>query len=248
LDYKLTIMQFKKKLPIMKKHILRKLFLAVSFLAITSFLFFGCDKKNDKAYLNYYKKGEAYLSQKNNIEAVNYFSKSIESNPNFPHSYVLRANAYIELKEYDKAEKDLQKVIHGNYGEYALDAANYMMFFVYSKQQKRENAFKYLDKSLGGKGEFFKTNPTAIARGYMELYGISLLKEKKFKEAQNVSLKALKYFPDEYHHYVSLAYIEEKYYSNSEKALLYLKKAKELSKGEISQDPEVSLKNLKKMN
>ena len=225
--------------------IIKKLFLCT--LIIFQLLLTGCEKK-EEPYLAYFNKGEDYFYDKNNPKAIEYFDKSIENNNTFPNAYILRANAYTELKEYGKAEKDLQIVINGNYKQYYVDTAYYMMFFVYSKQHNREKAFEYLDKSLSGKGEFFKTNPMSIAKGYMELYEVSLLKDKRFLEAKNVATKALEYFPDEYKHYVSLAYIEEKHHSNSDKALSYLKKAKELSGGEITQDPETSLKNLKKMN
>lgn len=225
----------------------KRAFFLVICIVIQLFLS-SCDRKRDDSYLRYYQKGEIFLNEKKNLNALEYFNKSIKSNPDYFNSYIMRATAYIELKEYSKASNDLKKVINGDYGDYAIGAANYMMFFVYSKQRMRKKAFAYLDKSLGGKGGFFETNPTFIAKGYMDLYGTSLLKERKFKEAQNVFLKALEYFPNEYQHYTSLAYIEEKYYLNSNKALQYLKKAKELSGGKITQDPKVSFENLKSIN
>ena len=86
-----------------------------------------------------------------------------------------------------------------------------------------------------------------LAKGYIELYGISLLKEKRFNEAYKVFLKGVEYFPKYYKNYTSLAYIEEKHFANSDKALRFLKKAKKLSNGKIKQDPTIMLERIKKM-
>ncbi len=74
-----------------------------------------------------------------------------------------------------------------------------------------------------------------------------MLKEKRLEEAYRVFLKGVEYFPEDYSNYTSLAYIEEKHFSNSNKALQFLRKAKKLSNGKIKQDPNIMLERIKKM-
>ena len=195
----------------------------------------------------YYDKGQSLLQEGKNKKAVEYFNKSLEENHKIPESYISRATAYIELNKYDLAKKDLDKVINGNYDQSSKDSATYVMFISLAKQQKHEDAFIYLSKSFKSKNQSFKNKYSDLARGYIDLYGTSLLKKKRFDQAYKVFLKGKEYFPNDYKNYTSLAYIEEKHFLNSKKALELLKTAKNLSNGKIKQDPSVMLERIKKM-
>jgi len=60
--------------------------------------------------LLYYVRGVAYM--KNNLDfAVQDFSVAIQINPSFALAYFARANAYIRLLDYKKAESDLETTI-----------------------------------------------------------------------------------------------------------------------------------------
>jgi|TARA_Y100000389_G_C17469828_1_gene529306 tetratricopeptide (TPR) repeat protein len=195
----------------------------------------------------FYDKGESLLQEGKNKKAVEYFNKSLKQNYKLPESYISRATAYIELGKYSLAEKDLNKVINGSYDQELKDSANYVMFISFAKQKKRAKAFEYLGKSYTSSAKSFKDKYSNLAQGYIELYGTSLLKEKRLEEAYRVFLKGVEYFPEDYSNYTSLAYIEEKHFSNSNKALQFLRKAKKLSNGKIKQDPNIMLERIKKM-
>ena len=206
----------------------------------------ACDSVGDQEYLKYYDKGQKSIDSLKIERAVGYLNKSIELNPNFNKSYLLRASAYIEQGEYEKAEKDLDKVLNGKPSDYDLDAANYIKFSFYSKQKNRQKAFEYLDKAFGAKREFSRIHSNGLAKGYIEFYSESLIKNQNLKEAEKVLLKATDYFSDYYPYYSFLAYIAERYHQDDKMAIFYLEKARELSNGKITQDPKDTLKNIKK--
>ena len=63
---------------------------------------------HEQTYLDHYKKGLLCLYQKNHLEAIEYFSRSLAINPDYALAYEYRAEAYIWVGEKDKALADIE--------------------------------------------------------------------------------------------------------------------------------------------
>lgn len=65
-------------------------------------------------YLDYYEHGEFALRVGKWERAIDWFTKSIQDNPNFFVAYHNRAVAYSKMGEYDKSIEDLKKAVQLN--------------------------------------------------------------------------------------------------------------------------------------
>jgi tetratricopeptide (TPR) repeat protein len=65
-------------------------------------------------YLDYYEQGEFALQVQKHDRAIEFFTKSIQDNPNFFVAYHNRAIAYSRKGEYDKSIQDLKKATQLN--------------------------------------------------------------------------------------------------------------------------------------
>jgi tetratricopeptide (TPR) repeat protein len=65
-------------------------------------------------YLDYYEHGEFALRVGKWQSAIDWFTKSIQDNPNFFVAYHNRAVAYSKVGEYDKSIEDLKKAVQLN--------------------------------------------------------------------------------------------------------------------------------------
>ena len=65
-------------------------------------------------YLDYYEQGEFALRVEKWDRAIEFFTKSIQENPNFFVAYHYRAIAYSKKGEYDKSIQDLKKATQLN--------------------------------------------------------------------------------------------------------------------------------------
>ncbi len=213
-------------------------------LVLTQLFVISCNKSDDE-YLTYYKKGQDSLEKKQNLDAVEYFNKAIESNPNHIDSYQSQAFSYIELRKYNEAEKILKIAISKSVDDKQKSSIYYGMFVLYSRQAKFDKAFEYLQKSL----DAFRSNKEhndQLSKDFIRLYSEDLISRGEIDKSYNVLLKSSQYYPDEYFSYAGLSYIEEKYYKNKDKAEKYLKKAKELGKDKIVRDQNLSLEIIRK--
>jgi tetratricopeptide (TPR) repeat protein len=89
--------------------------------------------------------GYVELKDENAEEALDPFDMAIEKNPDFEAAYRFRASAYAMLKEFDKAEKDVNKAIELD-EEYA--DAYYERAFIRKSQYKWDEAITDCDKVL----------------------------------------------------------------------------------------------------
>ena len=65
-------------------------------------------------YLDYYEHGEFALRVGRWDRSIEWFTKSIQDNPNFFVAYHNRAVAYSKVGEYDKSIEDLKKAVQLN--------------------------------------------------------------------------------------------------------------------------------------
>jgi len=83
---------------------------SIVFLVIVIFLFLACNQEVEHLELGHKK----LYKEKNYSDAVTEFTKYIEKHPDDDRGYHLRGEAYLRLKEYRKAEKDLEKALELN--------------------------------------------------------------------------------------------------------------------------------------
>jgi tetratricopeptide (TPR) repeat protein len=200
-------------------------------LLVLQLFLIGCE--DSAPHIKLVEKGKSYIYESKDEKALQYFNESIAKNSKYPDAYIYRAYAYIGLKKYDKAKKDLKWVLSKKYNKTATDSANYLMFILHQTQKKYDKAYVYLTKLLDSDEQFIKeskSNSPAIVNSYLEFYGVLLLKKNRFKESRDVFLKRSKYFPDNFQNYFMLAYIEEEHLGNEQKAIEYLRKVKGLKK------------------
>ncbi len=89
-----------------------KLIIISATLIVTTLTFFSAAIAED--YLDYYEQGEFALRVEKWDRAIDFFSKSINDNPNFFVAYHNRAIAYSKKGEYDKSIADLRKAVQLN--------------------------------------------------------------------------------------------------------------------------------------
>ena len=58
-----------------------------------------------------YEQGGKLLKAGRYEEAIGFFNKALDANPNFIGTYINRGNCYYQLKQYPKAIEDYQKAI-----------------------------------------------------------------------------------------------------------------------------------------
>lgn len=92
--------------------------------------------------LHYYIRGVDYMKDKLDF-AVQDFTRAIEINPSFALAYFARANTYIRLLDYKKAESDLETTL---VLEPDMQWAYIDLSYVYTRQGKRDLSLKMIDK------------------------------------------------------------------------------------------------------
>lgn len=60
---------------------------------------------------DYIMTGKSYMTQWDFHQAVFFFSKAIDENPEHPKAYVYRSKAYLMLNRYPEAKQDYQKAL-----------------------------------------------------------------------------------------------------------------------------------------
>ena len=146
-------------------------------------------------------------------ETINAFTQSIELDPDNPDSYLHRARAYSQNKQYGKAIKDCKKAIKryktaGNNS--ALLRAYNTLALTYEKQKKYGKAIKFCKKAIKRDPGFaYAYNTLAL------IYG----RKKKFGKVIKFCKKAIKRDPE-------LSYA----YSNRGEAWLHKEKWKKARK------------------
>jgi len=85
---------------------------------LTFFLVYACAFVDESTlaedYLDFYEQGEFALKVGKWERAVEFFTKSIQDNPNFFVAYHNRAIAFSKMGEYDKSIQDLKKAVQLN--------------------------------------------------------------------------------------------------------------------------------------
>ena len=80
-----------------------------------------------------------------NRELIEICTKKLGKVPNHKKALFLRANSYIKIGEYNKAEKDINNILN-------KESKNYKAFFllgcIYQKQKKYDDSIKYLSKAI----------------------------------------------------------------------------------------------------
>jgi stress-induced-phosphoprotein 1 len=87
-----------------------RLALAALTFALLAYPVWGADDD----YLDSYERGEFALRVAKWDTAIEWFTKSIQENPNFHQAYHFRAIAYSKRGEYDKSIEDLKKAVQLN--------------------------------------------------------------------------------------------------------------------------------------
>lgn len=94
-----------------------------------------------------FEKGEAALLEKNKLaEGILHLEKAIAIYPNFPEAQIVLGTAYMDAKEWNKAELALKQAI-----ELAPNASNafFALGELYLRQKKYSEAEKHLRQGLG---------------------------------------------------------------------------------------------------
>ncbi len=112
-------------------------------------------------YLDFYEQGEFALRVQKYDRAIEFFTKSIQDNPNFFVAYHNRAIAYSRKGEYDKSIEDLKKATQLNpdypdaYGLMGLvyeikkdNAAAQQAYREALNRERRPAARKILEKNI----------------------------------------------------------------------------------------------------
>lgn len=83
-------------------------------MAVCVFCALSSGSAGAEDYLDYYEHGEFALRIGKWHSAIDWFTKSIQDNPNFFVAYHNRAVAYSKVGEYDKSIEDLKKAVQLN--------------------------------------------------------------------------------------------------------------------------------------
>ena len=82
---------------------------------------------------------------KENRELIEICTKKLGKEPNHKKALFLRANSYIKIGEYNKAEKDINTILN-------KEPKNSTVFFllgcIYEKQKKYDDSIKHLSKAI----------------------------------------------------------------------------------------------------
>lgn len=83
-------------------------------MTVTLFCAISAGPARAEDYLDFYEHGEFALRVGQWQSAIDWFTKSIQDNPNFFVAYHNRAVAYSKVGEYDKSIEDLKKAVQLN--------------------------------------------------------------------------------------------------------------------------------------
>ncbi|MEQ8192386.1 MAG: tetratricopeptide repeat protein, partial [Candidatus Eremiobacterota bacterium] len=151
--------------------------------------------------LDYYSKGNEYLTNMDFNEALNYFNKALAINPDYVEALIGKGMALYKLEELEKAKNCFIKVMKLKPSD---KIGWYGTGLVYLEQKKYDVAIQYFDEALKIDNGFKK----ARERRQEALNGMAgqyiskadeLFSMKKYSEAINYYNKALVITPtDEY--------------------------------------------------
>ena len=80
-----------------------------------------------------------------NRQLIEICTKKLGKEPNHIKALFLRANSYIKIGEYDKAEKDINTILNN---ESNNSTAFFLLGCIYEKQKKYDDSIKHLSKAI----------------------------------------------------------------------------------------------------
>jgi type IV pilus assembly protein PilF len=167
-------------------------------------------KKKNEARAHFLR-GVSLLSNNRIQNAYVEFEKSLELNPRDKETHNELGNIYIRMVEYDKAEKHFKKAarIDSRYSE-----AYNNLCFIYYGQDRWDDAIKSCQNALKNK---LYTTPE---KAYYNL-GRSYYRSRKYPEAVEAYINAIKRFPGgaQVYYALALAYNAQQMYGQASEAI-----------------------------
>jgi len=140
-----------------------------------------------KASMVFFNRGNIELKKQNYSEAIENFSKAIELNSKDIQGYMLRAEAYLQIKEYELSIDDLFQVLKISPKS---SVASCKIADIYKQQNNFDQAQYYYKNAI----EFNPRNPFAYF-GYAQLCEIHNKKDlalENYKKTSEIDVKLSK--------------------------------------------------------